>query len=256
MLKKSLKLSAIFLVVLFLAFGIYLRQNYAIPILMYHSIDESKINSYAAVSPDTFHHQMKFIKNKGYNVISLTEYCQLIKTKKTVPRNSVVITFDDGYKDNLEAMKILHALELPATIFVIVDKIGQDDYLSTQDINWLLDNTKIEVGSHTYSHAYLPDTSDDLIEKEITTSRHELEDIFKCQVKTIAYPIGGFNRKTLKEVAQTGYLCACATNRGFSKKLNRFALRRIKITDRDKSFRLWAKLSGFYNSLRKPKKPF
>jgi len=38
--------------------------------------------------------------------------------------------------------------------------------------------------------------------------------------------------------------------------LDRFSLRRIKITDRDLGFRLWIKLTGFYNIFKKLKKPY
>jgi len=69
--------------------------------------------------------------------------------------------------------------------------------------------------------------------------------MFSKNVELISYPIGGFSKEILNDVEEAGYLCACATNRGFSRQLDRFALRRIKITNRDLDFRLWAKLSGF-----------
>ena len=86
--------------------------------------------------------------------------------------------------------------------------------------------------------------------------KKNLEELFLKDIKTISYPVGGFDKRVLKEVENSDYLCGCTTNRGFSKKLDRFALRRIKITNRDLGLRLWAKLSGFYNIFKKVKKPY
>jgi peptidoglycan/xylan/chitin deacetylase (PgdA/CDA1 family) len=222
---------------------------------MYHSLEKEN-KDYPTVTRKVFYQQMKFIKDNGYKVISLEEYCYRIKEKKKIPRNTVVITFDDGYKDNLEAVKILKEFNFPATIFVIVDKIGKDPYLDEDNIRFILENSSVKIGSHTLSHAYLPELDNKNLKKEIRESKKKLESLFSYKVKVISYPAGGFDKRVLKEVKKAGYLCACTTNRGFSSKPGLFSLRRIKITNRDLGIRLWAKLSGFYNSFRKVKSPY
>ena len=256
-----MKKLSIFLLVVLLLFGsfwVYLNQNYATPILMYHSLDKAKVKTYAAVDPVVFRQQMEFIKAGGYRVISLVEYCRLLKVGKSIPQNLVVITFDDGYKDNLKAIEVLKELGYPVTIFVIAKEIGRDGFLSREDIvSFLADEEiRVNIGSHTLTHAYLPDQERLAMKREISQSKSLLEENFSQDVETFSYPIGGFTKEALSDVEKAGYLCACATNRGFSRKLNRFALRRIKITNRDLGFKLWAKLSGFYNSFRKLKKPY
>jgi len=245
------------IVVIFLgSLWLYLDQNHTTPILMYHSLDKNKVENYAAVAPDIFNKQMEIIQRSGLRVVSLSQYCRLLTAGTKLPKDLVVITFDDGYKDNLEAIKILKKFDYPATFFIIVDEIGRQEFLSRRDIAEALKNTKLEIGSHTLSHAYLPETNNEAVKKEIFESKIKLQKLFSCDISAIAYPIGGFNEQVLAEVEQTGYLCGCATNRGFSRSLNRFALRRIKVTNRDLGLRLRAKLSGFYNIFRKPKKPY
>lgn len=250
----------IFLVLVILVSGFlfkrYLNNNHETPILMYHSLDRERVNNYAAVAPETFLKQMEFIAKGNYRVISLKDYCQQLKEGKTIARNSIVITFDDGYKDNLLAFEILKQFEYPAIFFIIVSKINSPGYLSKSDIDSALKNPKIRIGSHTLNEAYLPSLDHLGLKREIINSKIALESIFNQRVETISYTIGGFNKQTLREVEAAGYLCACTTNRGFSKKLSPYALRRIKITNRDLGIRLWAKLSGFYNVFRKPKKPY
>ena len=238
------------------SFYIYLNLNYSTPILMYHSVDKNKMPGYSAVPLETFKSQVKFIKSRGYNVISLDDYCQRLAQNKSIPRNTVVITFDDGKNDNLEAAKILKKLDLPATMFIIVNEIGQDSYMSAEEIQWILDNTQVTIGSHTLTHTYLPSLDNYQIRVEVVESKNQLEEIFSTKVNTFSYPVGGYTPQTLEDVKKAGYLCACTTNRGTSKELNRYALRRIKVTDRDKKFKLWAKLSGFYNIFKRVRNPY
>jgi peptidoglycan/xylan/chitin deacetylase (PgdA/CDA1 family) len=254
--KKILKISAILLFLASICFWFYLYQNYTTPILMYHSFDKDKIKTYAAVNPNNFYRQMEFIKKMGYRVIPLTDYCQMLRNNKKIPKNLVVVTIDDGYRDNLAAIEILKKFNYPATIFLIVDRLGEDGYLSKDEIVSFLKRSKIKIGSHTLTHPELPALSSAQLKREIFDSKKELKAIFSTEVDVFAYPGGAFNEPALKEVAGADYLCACATNRGFSKKLNRFALRRIKVTDRDNNFTFWTKISGFYNIFKKPKKPY
>lgn len=240
---------------LLVSFIIFVSLNYSTPILMYHSFDPSRVDSYAAVSPEVFLKQMESIKAWGYKPMALSDYCRMLKNKKTLPPKTIVLTADDGYKDNLAAIEVLNRFNYPITLFLIVNHIGDSGYLSIEDIDVFLKKYRGEIGSHTVNHKYLPDLTVDKINFEIKKSRIKLENQFQRKVYVLSYPIGGFNQKVLKSAKESGYLCACTTNRGFSKKINRFGLRRIKVTNRDLGFRLWAKLSGFYNALKRPKKP-
>lgn len=254
--KKRLLISLVILIVGGGFFWLWLYSNYSPPIFMYHAFDKEKVGTYASVSPETFSKQMAFIRKRGYKVIPLRELCALLKGKKEIPHNLVVITADDGYKDNLKAIEILDEFGYPAIIFLVVNKIGEEDYLNREDIRWFLENTNVSIGSHTLNHAYLPETDKQNLKTEIRNSKVDLEKMFSLSVDVIAYPVGGFDNRVLEEVENAGYLCACATNRGFSSDLDIFALRRIKITERDLGIRLWAKLSGFYNIFRKVKNPY
>lgn len=256
LMKQLKKIVVVILIAGFTYLVHYLNANYQTPILMYHAIDGQRVKDYAAVSSQAFTKQMQFIKKGKYRVISLSDYCTLLKNNRPISRKLVVITFDDGLKDNLVAVKILRELDFPATIFMIVNNIDKDGYLSNQDIMWILANSRVQISSHTVNHHYLPSTRDGQLKSEIILSKEKLQERYLIPVETIAYPLGGFDERTLNDVELAGYLCGCATNRGFSRKLNRFALRRIKISARDSNFTLWVKLSGFYNVFRKLKKPY
>ena len=247
-----------FIVLLFfiIFLGRKVISRYEVPILMYHSLNpNSNLVTSEKVKLDIFLRQMEFIKRKKYQVISLQEYGKLLEKKNPLPKKGVIITFDDGYKDNLEGIKILRKFNFPATIFVIRNKIGKENYLREEEIKEILKNSEVKIGSHTLD-AYLPELDDNRLREEIWGSKRQLEEIFSTEINTISYPLGGFDERVLREVEKAGYLCGCTTNRGFSRKLNRFCLRRIKITNRDVGIKLWVKLTGFYYAFKSIKKPF
>ena len=97
-------------------------------ILMYHSISQDSdidILIDNKVSPNNFEKQMQYIAKKK-KVISLAAFLDYTKNKDKRLKNSVVITFDDGYLDNYTvALPILKKYGLPATFFITTGLIGK-----------------------------------------------------------------------------------------------------------------------------------
>ncbi len=255
----------LFLIVLFsgIFYFFWFAPKYVVPILMYHNIGYEKGGFF--VTPENFAKQMMYIKKNGYEVITLDELVRSIKDKKNLKRNKVVITFDDGYKDNFQyAYPVLKKLEFPATIFLVTDFIGKKFTGEGKEfMNWdevmVMSKDKISFGGHTKAHLYLGLMNDEKVAlDEITGSKKAIEERIDMPVDYFCYPSGGFNEKVKELVAQAGYKGACTTNRGFAK-LNRdvYELKRIKVTNSDaaKPFSFWVKLSGYYNILRKEKNP-
>jgi peptidoglycan/xylan/chitin deacetylase (PgdA/CDA1 family) len=81
-----------------------------------------------AMCTKVFSEQMRYIVS-NFNVLSLEDIVERMK-KKDIPDNSIVITFDDGYKDNyLNVFPILKELSIPATIFLATEVIGSQKIL-------------------------------------------------------------------------------------------------------------------------------
>mgnify|MGYP001561633691 FL=1 len=101
---KAIKFGLLFLLFSFFRFLIWigtLLKHYTVPILMYHYVNnEEPLKSRLGVSPETFERQMRFLRERKYNIVSLEELTDLIKNKKKIPPMSVAVTFDDGYLDN------------------------------------------------------------------------------------------------------------------------------------------------------------
>jgi peptidoglycan/xylan/chitin deacetylase (PgdA/CDA1 family) len=255
-LKKKI-FSGFIIIVFLLIFSFILIRNifYEVPILTYHFIDVICPQAKSlCVSPQSFQRQMDFISRNHYKVISLEELVVYLAKGKRLSYKTVVITFDDGGEDLYRnALPVLKKYGFKALIFIIADRIGQTDYLSWQQIRKML-KVGIDIGSHSYSHPYLPQIYDEKkLRKEIFDSKKEIELAIARPVKIFSYPVGGYTPKIKDLVKEAGYIGACTTDRGrYQRKPDIFALRRIKMTeDSAKSLKMWIKLSGIYNLLRK-----
>lgn len=113
-------------------------------ILMYHgvTVKPPHTNDIEAknVYITDFEEQIRLLQS-SYNVISLTQLVTLLLENK-IRGNEVVITFDDGYKNNYEnAFPILQKYNVPAIVFLATDYIANDKWLWVDKIEWIIDKT-------------------------------------------------------------------------------------------------------------------
>ena len=236
---------------------LFLDRIYVPVILMYHSVGEkaTALDGYGpklSVSRDAFRKQMKFLRDRNYKVIPLEEFIERIKAGKKIPSRTVAITFDDGLKNNFtDAYPILKEYSLPATIFVITDSVGKEKFLTWSDMITMQENN-ISMGSHTASHAWLPDLDEMGLFAELLGSRGTLEERTGKKVKTLSYPLGGFNDKVKEAARKLGYIGAVATNPGPAyPDGDPYALKRIRISmTSDNLFIFWIETSGYYTFIK------
>src|SRR3989338_4541729 len=79
------------------------KKNSGSIILLYHSIGKEDINDYLKlrINPESFEEQMACLYEKKYKVIPLSELINNLSNSNSMPLNTVSITFDDGYLDNI-----------------------------------------------------------------------------------------------------------------------------------------------------------
>jgi len=244
--------------VIVVTYGLEFYGKYTVPIIMYHNAEPAEVaGSLNSVSDENFEYQMAFLKRHKFNVVSLSEVVKAINEKRSLPHNSVAITFDDGYADNYKhAFPILKKYGFPATIFVVAHLVGREGYLTWAQIQEM-ERSGIDFGSHTLWHPYLPDLTCDQQKKEIAGSKFFIESHLGHPIHHFSYPSGGFNDDSKSLVREAGYMSACTTNRGYSR-LNQdvYEIKRIRFGNKDDVYwNVLAKLSGYYNLLRKTVKP-
>ena len=212
--------------------SLLLDRAYVVPIAIYHNIDGNSKKDGLSVSPESFERQMKFLRDYKYNVISLESLMSLMNNKTRIPRNTICVTFDDGSLNNYDvAYPILKKYDIPADIFIVVDFVGKDGYMTWLEIQEMCKN-KMSIGSHSMTHPFLQFMKDkDAVKKEIRDSKSIIESKLNEKIYVFAYPLGGFNEEVKKEVIDAGYIGAVGTNLpvGYSNN-DRFVLPRLRIS--------------------------
>ncbi|MCM8760762.1 MAG: polysaccharide deacetylase family protein [Candidatus Omnitrophica bacterium] len=249
----KITITAGFLIVIVAALLLSLKNAYVLPILMYHSIDDNTRLSKLSVSPESFERQMKFLKDHRYNVISVEKAVSYIQNKERVPPKTIAITFDDGFYNNYKyAYPVLKKYGIPATIYVIVGKIGQPGYLGWKEIKEMSDSGLITIGSHTISHLWLPTMNTERLKSELNDSKKILEDKLGKPVKELCYPVGAHDERVKTCARQAGYACALATNPGrFAPNDDIYAIKRVRISRTSNNlFVFWIETSGYYTWIK------
>lgn len=231
---------------------LYAKAQYVVPIIMYHKIDGNSAASRLSVSPESFKAQMSFLKSHKYNVVKLEDLAEMVREDK-LPSKTIAITFDDGYENNyLSAYPVLKEIGLPATIFIIPAMIGNDGYLTWDQVIEMSESGIISIGSHSLSHPWLPGMAVQKLDSEIVDSKRSIESHIRKDVHAFSYPLGGFNKEVRKKVIEAGYKIAVATNPGKKyPKHDIFAMKRLRISDTsDNLFVFWFETTGFYTWIK------
>ena len=135
-------------VLIFLIFIIYNKTRKSFVLcLMYHSVDNEK--GKGGIFVNEFEEHIKWIKDK--KTFKMEELKNL---NYTLPKNSILITFDDGYKNNYTlAFPILKKYNMKATIFLNTKFIEKDEtYLNWDEIREMYESGLIDFQLHTHSH--------------------------------------------------------------------------------------------------------
>ena len=91
---------------------------------------------------DMFESHINIIRKNGFEIVS----------EITNPEEQIEISFDDGFKGIFRNIEIINRLKVPVTIFVITSSIGEDGFLSREEIRELSQNPFIRIESHTHTH--------------------------------------------------------------------------------------------------------
>lgn len=244
------------------------KKKYEMPVIMYHRVikDESEKGVHGTyVTVEQFEEQMKYLKKKGYETVTFKDLLNnRYKQRFDKDKKWIMLTFDDGYKDNYEnAFPILKKYQFKGIIYVLdgieynkwdVDNPGNPEKrftLMNQDELLEMQNYGIEFGGHTSTHPRLAELSTEQVKSEIINSKSNIEKIIGKELLSFAYPYGSLNEEVKKIPQEAGYKFAVATDSGsivFSDDL--FEIRRIGIFPTNNLFNFKRKVSGKYNFIK------
>ncbi len=225
-------------------------------ILMYHMIRSQlpggRFNK-LRVAPKAFERQLQHLRADGWRFAFLSE---LGEFQDEGQEKVVVLTFDDGFRDNyLSAHPLLEKYGAKATLFLVVDRFDRDwsttkkahhdsgelmreDKLTDAQIAAMLDSGVWELGAHTLTHALLPSLDDAERQREVGGAKTMIEERFGTSVASFAYPFGIYGTEDVAAASEAGYRFAVTTDAGISAdpQAESLALKRIKVSGKDGPF--------------------
>lgn len=206
--KKKLMIVFLFFALLIVICLILLYKDQRITVLGYHDFTEGDSISNMQMNIKKFDKQMKYLKDHNYNTITLKQMdCFINKTCK-IPRKSVLITMDDGYKSNYDlAFKVLKKYNFNAVVFYMgVNYNGENK--NYMDLNMIKEAKRkypnIEFASHTYD---LHHENDYLLSyEEIDNDFKRMNSVFNT--KYFAYPYGHVSKNIEDSLGNNNYKLA------------------------------------------------
>lgn len=222
--------------------GVYSNGVQQVPILCYHRFGNG-CSSPLCVPADVFERQMKYLKDNGYHVIHPKQLLAFLHFREPLPKKSVMITIDDGYRSVFQyAYPILKKYGYAATLFIYTNYVG----VSKQAITWKqlreLKANGFTIGSHTIKHSDLSKQDDGESEEaylkrlrwEIEKSKQIIDRKLNQDTFFFAYPFGRASYSAMLATQKAGYRLAVTVDRGGNAFFeNPFMLHRDQILKKD-----------------------
>jgi peptidoglycan/xylan/chitin deacetylase (PgdA/CDA1 family) len=205
------------------AIGADANGQRSLRVLMYHKVNDVPENP-LSMPVSVFDEQMDLLRVLGYTVVGLQAVLDYYVDGTPLPPKAVLITFDDGYHDNLDnASRVLRKYGYAGVLFVPVgylddrQPLPHEERLAAQGVmNRTLDwdeladveRNGIRIESHGISHRPLANLEVDEAAREITLSKLRLEERLGRPVRAFSYVKGSeadYRPVHLSLVRQAGY---------------------------------------------------
>ncbi len=235
-----------------------------IPILMYHKIPDSNLKSQHQifVTRKNFARHLQFFHRMKFQTLHFRDLLPFWNGEKDFsqfPARPLILTFDDGYIDNLKnAQPLLEHYGMKATVFLLGNhQILENTWdsgtgetpatLMTLQEKRSLNSQIWEIGSHGFDHLRLTEVPETSALKELRDSKLRLENDFNNPVTSFAYPFGSTNDSLPDLAERAGYAFAVNTDQGGLHLADApRSIFRVNIFPHENLFSLWKKTSHWY----------
>lgn len=177
-------------IIYFLSF--YFSSNKKSKVIYYHDIT----NQYTDMGTDfsLFREHIKIIREEGYSIVP--------EINNDV--NQIMICFDDGWAGIYDSKDFFYNNNIQPTVFLAIDLIGKDGYLTLNQIKELKDIGFL-FESHTWSHFNLSTYNAKELKRELLDSKNELSQILNQEISSLCFPQGYFSKKVIELSIEYGY---------------------------------------------------
>lgn len=182
---------------------------------MYHEVSGDirntnkthKIAPFYDIPVTMFESQLQLLAENGYKSLLFEDVSNLKSDGKYI-----ILTFDDGLKGNYRyALPVLRRYGFRATIFIAVDRIGSERFMSWSELGELK-NQGISIQSHTMTHRPLQTLNEKEIYNELYLSKKTIEKVLHTKVLAVSFPHGSYNQEIITIARQIDYEFMCTSN--------------------------------------------
>ncbi len=208
-----------------------------VPILMYHYLstpppDADIYRTDLSVPPDLFAAQLDRLQAEGYTTISLYDLMADLTQGAPLPEKPVILTFDDGYRDNYEnAFRLLRERGMTATFFVVTDFIDEQ---RPAYLTWEMAREMVAGGmaieSHGRNHVSLAGKDADYLVWQALGSLETIQHELGVRPRFVSYPAGEFDQLTIDIFQSANYWAGATTVQGATHSSDDlFRLNRVRV---------------------------
>jgi Predicted xylanase/chitin deacetylase len=201
----------------------------SVPIIMYHQVKNNSLGK-DVISPYEFESDLKYLSEKKYNTITMSELIDYVYNDTKLPDNPIILSFDDGY---LTTYKNVFPLLKKYNMKIVLSIVGKstDDFSRVKDNNlnyahltWnqikeMEDSGLVEIQNHTYNMHKIYNgrygcaqkrnetlsSYEKAITEDVVTFQDRIEKMIDTLPNTFTYPYGKYNNNTEDILKKLGY---------------------------------------------------
>ena len=188
-----------------------------------------------SVTPANFEAQLAWLRGEGYESITLTDLVYHLTRGWPLPDKPVILSFDDGYRDNyIDAFPLLQEYGYVGTFFLVTGPIDfqNPDYL-TWDMVQEMHQAGMDFQPHSYRHLDLEGKDTEFLIFEILAPKEAIEARTGETPRFFSYPSGSYDDQTVALLKSAHYWGAVVTEQGATHTSDGlFELNRIRVRGR------------------------
>ena len=217
-----------------------------VPVLMYHYISSlphgaDAIRRDLTIEPEVFASHLDRIQEMGYQTVTIRAIVENLQTGAPLPRNPIVLTFDDGYVGQyVHAFPALQHRDMVGTFFIVSDfpYSGNTDYMDWGMVREMA-RAGMEMESHAQWHKTLANRNETYLTGQIENSMRAFQQELGYRPRIISYPGGLYDSETIRVYRDAGFWAGITTLQGKKHHSNDlFRMRRVRLHGGDKSERV------------------
>lgn len=192
-----------------------------LPILMYHYVETlppnaDNIRRGLTVSPELFEQHLGYLQQHGYETVNSEQVYHALTVGAPLPPKPIMLTFDDGYDTHYSIVfPLLRQYGMIGTFYVITSAL---DHQRSGHMTWPqaveMAQAGMEIAAHTKNHVELRGRTHDQLVYEVIGSIESITAYAGQRPFGFAYPVGRYDRNTLRFMATVGPIVATTTQNG------------------------------------------